>query len=83
MAVSTLGKLEPVPVIETARRLCDRIGARFPDRGIHRVAQELVALTEQLLPSAALTLRLPPIRRFVIAFDELIRQGLVGSPTSA
>ena len=45
-----------------------------------RATDALVALTEQLLPSAALTLRLPPIRRFVIAFDALIREGLFGSP---
>ncbi|WP_275004600.1 hypothetical protein [Promicromonospora iranensis] len=49
----TLEKLEPVPVIETARRLRDRIGARFPERGIHRVAQELVSLTEQVADTSA------------------------------
>jgi len=38
---------------------------------------------EQLLPSAALTLRLPLVRRFVMAFDELIREGLFGSPAAA
>src|SRR5262245_44284996 len=48
-----------------------------------RATYALVALTEQLLPSAALTLRLPPIQRFVIAFDELIREGLFGSPAAA
>jgi len=48
-----------------------------------RATDALVALTEQLLPSAALTLRLPPIRRFVIAMDELIRDGLFGSPAAA
>ena len=48
-----------------------------------RATVALVALTEQLLPSAALTLRLPPIRRFVIAMDELIREGLFGSPAAA
>jgi AcrR family transcriptional regulator len=48
-----------------------------------RATDALVGLTEQLLPSAALTLRLPPIRRFVIAIDELIREGLVGSPAAA
>ena len=53
MSVRTLEKLEPVPVIETARRLCDRIGARFPDRGIHRVAQELASLTEQVADTSA------------------------------
>jgi AcrR family transcriptional regulator len=48
-----------------------------------RATVALVALTQQLLPSAALTLRLPPIRRFVIAMDELIHEGLFGSPTEA
>jgi AcrR family transcriptional regulator len=48
-----------------------------------RTTDALVALTEQLLPSAALTLRLPPIRRFVVAMDELIREGLFGSPAAA
>jgi AcrR family transcriptional regulator len=43
----------------------------------------LVALTRQVLPSAALTLRLPPIRRFVTALDELIREALFGSPATA
>jgi len=47
-----------------------------------RATDALVALTEQLLPSAALTLRLPPIRRVVIAFDELIREGLFGNPAT-
>ena len=44
-----------------------------------RATAALVALTEQLLPSATLALRLPPIRRFVIGFDELIREGLFGN----
>jgi AcrR family transcriptional regulator len=48
-----------------------------------RATVALVALTQQLLPSAALTLRLPPIRRFVIAVDALIREGLFGSPVAA
>jgi AcrR family transcriptional regulator len=48
-----------------------------------RATAALVALTEQLLPSAALTLRLPPIRRFVIAIDELIREGLFGNAATA
>ena len=48
-----------------------------------RATDALVALIEQLLPSAALTLRVPPIRRFVIAFDELIREGLFGNPAAA
>jgi AcrR family transcriptional regulator len=45
-----------------------------------RATDALVALTGELLPSAALTLRLPPIRRFVMAFDGLIREGLFGAP---
>jgi len=48
-----------------------------------RATTALVRLTEQLLPSAALTLRLPPIRRFVIAIDELICEGLFGNPATA
>jgi len=48
-----------------------------------RATSALVALTAQILPSAALTLRLPPIRRFVLALDELIREGLFGSPAAA
>jgi AcrR family transcriptional regulator len=48
-----------------------------------RATDALVALTEQLLPSAALALRLPLVRRFVIAIDELIREGLFGSPAAA
>ena len=42
-----------------------------------------VALIRQLLPSAALALGLPPIRRFVVQMDELIREGLFGSPAAA
>jgi AcrR family transcriptional regulator len=48
-----------------------------------RATFTLVALTQQLLPSAALTLRLPPVRRFLIAMDELIREGLFGGPVAA
>jgi AcrR family transcriptional regulator len=48
-----------------------------------RTTAALVALTKQLLPSAALTLRLPPIRRFVIAMDALICEGLFGDPMAA
>ncbi|MFD2026489.1 hypothetical protein [Promicromonospora aerolata] len=57
MPVRTLEKLEPAPVIETARRLRDRVGARFPGRGIQRVAQELAALTEQVADTSADTRR--------------------------
>jgi len=48
-----------------------------------RATTALVSLTQQLLPSAALTLRVPPVRRFVVAVDELIREALFGSPVSA
>lgn len=48
-----------------------------------RATAALVRLTEQLLPSAALTLRLPPIRRFVIAIDELIGEALFDTPATA
>jgi len=47
-----------------------------------RATAALVALTKQMLPAAALTLRLPPIRRFVLSMDELIREGLIGSPAT-
>ena len=45
-----------------------------------RATDALVALLEDILPSAALTLRLPPIRRFVLVMDDLIRQSLFGVP---
>jgi hypothetical protein len=38
-----------------------------------------VSLTQQLLPSAVLTLRVPSVRRFVIAVDDLMREVLVGA----
>jgi AcrR family transcriptional regulator len=43
----------------------------------------LVSLTQQLLPSAALTLRVPLVRRFVISIDGLVREALFGIPVSA
>jgi AcrR family transcriptional regulator len=48
-----------------------------------RATTTIVELTRQLLPSAAMTLRLPPIRRFVIVMDELIREALFGNPAAA
>ena len=48
-----------------------------------RATAALVSLTQQLLPSAALTLRVPSVRRFVISVDGLIREALLGSPVSA
>lgn len=41
-----------------------------------RATQALVAAAAQLLPSGALALRLPPVRRFVITVDELLRESL-------
>ena len=47
-----------------------------------RATAALVLLTQQILPSTALTLRLPPVRRFVLSADELIREALFdGLPT--
>jgi AcrR family transcriptional regulator len=48
-----------------------------------RATASLVSLTRQLLPSAALALRLAPVRRFVASVDELVRDALFGSPVSA
>ena len=48
-----------------------------------RATAALVALTKQLLPSVALTLGLPPIRRSVVAMDELIREALFGERVAA
>jgi hypothetical protein len=48
-----------------------------------RATAALVSLTGQLLPSAAVALRVPPVRRFVVASDELIREALFENPVSA
>jgi AcrR family transcriptional regulator len=55
----------------------------FDKSSRQRATSALVALTEQLLPSAALALRVPPVRRFVVAVDALIREALFGSAVSA
>lgn len=47
-----------------------------------RATAALVSLTEQLLPSAALALRVPPVRTFVISVDQLVREALVGNAAS-
>jgi hypothetical protein len=47
-----------------------------------RATTALVLLTQQVLPSAALSLRLPSIRRFVVSSDELVREALFGNPVS-
>jgi AcrR family transcriptional regulator len=41
-----------------------------------RATTALVSLFQQILPSAGLALRLPPVRRFVISADELVREAL-------
>lgn len=48
-----------------------------------RATVALVGLTQEMLPSAALALRLPPVRRFVLTMDELLREGLFGIATAA
>jgi AcrR family transcriptional regulator len=48
-----------------------------------RATTALVALTRQLLPTAALTLRVSPVRKFVIAVDGLIREALFGGAVAA
>jgi AcrR family transcriptional regulator len=48
-----------------------------------RATSALVSLTQQLLPSAALALRVPPVRRFVVSVDELIREALFGQQSPA
>jgi AcrR family transcriptional regulator len=45
-----------------------------------RATGALVVLTQQILPSTALTLRLPPVKRFVMAADELLREALFDNP---
>jgi AcrR family transcriptional regulator len=48
-----------------------------------RATVALVSITQQLLPSAALALRVPPVRRFVVSSDELIREALFENPASS
>lgn len=48
-----------------------------------RATATLVSLTRQLMPSAAIGLRVPPVRRFVMGVDDLIRDALFASPQSA
>jgi AcrR family transcriptional regulator len=48
-----------------------------------RATAALVSLTQKLLPSAGLALRVPPVRKFVISVDELVRGALFGNPVSA
>ena len=48
-----------------------------------RATTALIALVRQVLPSAALTLRLPPIRNFVLSADELFREALLRNGETA
>ena len=49
------------------------------DKTSHRRATtSLVELIAHMMPSTALTLRLPPVRRFVLSADALVREGLFG-----
>jgi AcrR family transcriptional regulator len=47
-----------------------------------RATTALVVLTRQILPSAAMALRVPPVRRFVLAMDALIRDALFGDAST-
>lgn len=47
-----------------------------------RATATLVTLIEGLLPSAALALRLPTLRRFMLSLDELVRDALFSNPVS-
>jgi len=49
-----------------------------------RATAALVTLVHQVLPSAGMTLRLPPVRRFVLSTDALVREALFDErPTEA
>jgi AcrR family transcriptional regulator len=48
-----------------------------------RATTALVQLFEGMLPSAAMTLRLPFVRRFVLALDALVREALFGDTADA
>ena len=53
------------------------------DKSTHQRATDLlVSLIQQLLPSAALALRVPPVRRFVTSVDALVRDALFDHPPS-
>ena len=48
-----------------------------------RATAGVIKLMLQVLPAAALALRLPLIRRFVVTMDELMREGLLGVKAGA
>ena len=41
-----------------------------------RATRALMALTHQILPSAGVVLRLPPVRRFMLSMDNLVQEAL-------
>jgi hypothetical protein len=87
MCVDTDGKERAMPyerldadaVLATARRLGDRIAARFPDRNLGKVAGQLVAVASDVERAAA---RSVPIRVLRIAGLVLITVLLAGSVVS-
>ncbi|HXG56186.1 MAG TPA: TetR/AcrR family transcriptional regulator [Vicinamibacterales bacterium] len=48
-----------------------------------RATAALVSLTQHILPTAALALRVSSVRRFVLSVDGLVRDALFGNPVSA
>jgi AcrR family transcriptional regulator len=48
-----------------------------------RATHALVGLTGQILPSIALTLRLPPVRRFLLSADQLVDEALFAGRASS
>ena len=51
------------------------------DKSTHqRATRTLVSLTQHVLPTAALALRVPAVRKYLMSVDELVRDGLFGSP---
>ncbi|HEX6973692.1 MAG TPA: TetR/AcrR family transcriptional regulator, partial [Vicinamibacterales bacterium] len=48
-----------------------------------RATRALVSLARQVLPSASLALRMPPMRKFVLSLDELMRAALLADTASA
>lgn len=48
-----------------------------------RATVALVSLVREFLPSAALALRVTPVRRFVLSVDELVRAALLANPAAA
>jgi AcrR family transcriptional regulator len=81
-AVTGATDAPPQPLAESLGRLLYMVHLSvllwwLLDKSAHqRATTSLVSLTQQLLPSAALALRVPPVRRFVISVDALIREAL-------